>query len=276
MSIEAMSRSSLLAPSRIAVVTVAVLLMLTGGARAQLPPSLTECLDAHAEGQRAERRAELHSAAARYGQCAAPHCPDAVRHDCDEWRSRVAQAMPTIVVRPRDARGASISARVWIDDVPIPAAEAGLPVSLDPGRHNFRLEAPGFPPTEQSVWVVMHEKDRVVDLQLRAREGNPPPAAPPVRHSQTPWPWILAGVGVVGVGTFLGVAVDAKARYDELDRACSPRCDSGDVDGIRRSYVIADVALALGGASLVASAVWFVARSLGRKSASARAPSFWF
>jgi hypothetical protein len=233
------------------------------------PTAAAACSEAHAEGQRAERRGELRSARARYGQCTAFECPAAVRRDCDELRVRVEQSIPSVIIRTKGAQSGSVAARVWVDDVLIPAAKTGLAIDVDPGPHRIRVEAEGFLRQEQSIVVVAAEKDRVVDIQLApiaAAGSRPVPHAPP-----SPWPYVLGGVGLVGVGLFVGIAVDAGARYDTLDHSCAPRCSPDEVDGIRRSYVIADVALAVGGTALVASAVWLIARALSRDLPSATA-----
>src|SRR5678810_648432 len=57
------------------------------------------CMEAHAEGQRAEQRGELNAATQRYASCTLAACPSAIRRDCTEWRERALRTMPTIIIR---------------------------------------------------------------------------------------------------------------------------------------------------------------------------------
>jgi hypothetical protein len=228
--------------------------------------AVTACLDEHAEGQRAERRGELQSARAHYAKCVDFACPDAVRHECDAWRVRVEQALPSIVIRMRD-----VAAKVWVDDTPIPAARTGLAIDVDPGPHKVRVEADGFRPAEQSIVVAAGEKARVINIDLseapspalheRARAGPAP--------APSPWPYVLGGFGIVSLGVFLGVGLDARSRFETLDGSCSPRCNPDDVDSLHRRYVVADIALGVGSAAIVASAIWLLLRASSHGVASA-------
>jgi hypothetical protein len=263
---------------------VLALVATTGVAGAEPPPTTAVCLEAHAAGQRAERKGELKSARSSYAQCTAFECPTAVRHDCDEWRARVEQSLPSVIVRAKDPRKGSIAAKVRVDDALVPPARNGLALEVDPGSHRVRVEADGFQPVEQSIVVSVGEKERAVDVQLvplasssassGASSGSPAPAQP----KPSPWPYVLGAVGVVGVGVFVGVAVSARSRFDSLDGSCAPQCNPSDVDGVRRSYAIADVALAVGTAALVASGVWLVVRALSHDTTTttARATAFAF
>lgn len=69
--------------------------------------------------------------------------------------------------------------------------------------------------------------------------------------------WVLAGVGVVGLATFIGFAVDGRVRQAELESGCAPYCAAEDVRAMRRSYWIGDVALAVSLASFAGSGVLF-------------------
>lgn len=246
---------------RIAASALLLFLLLTP--RASHADPTAACLEAHADAQRAEKRGELKTARARYAECTAFECPDAVRRDCDAWRGRVDRALPSLIVRPRSPQNQTVSAKVWVDGVLIPPEKTGLSVDVDPGPRRIRVEADGFRPLEQSTVIAAGEKERVVDLQLTP--SAPSVVAPPVEKrpaAASPWPWVIGGLGVVGVGVFVGVGVDARSRYDDLDARCAPRCAPSEVDGIRRSYLIADVALAVGATALVVSAVWLVTRAL--------------
>jgi hypothetical protein len=243
-------------------------------AAADVQPAIAACLEAHAEGQRAEQRGELQSARARYAQCVDFACPDAVRHDCDAWRARVEQALPSIVIRTQDAsKSGNVAAKVWVDDALVPPARTGLPLDVDPGPHRVRVEADGYRPARQSIMVAAGEKARVVDVDLTKATGAAGSSAAPA-PAASPWPYVLGGFGIVSLGVFLGVGLDARSRFQTLDGTCSPRCNPDDVDSVHRRYVIADVALGIGSAAVVASAIWLLVRASSHRDAAASAQAF--
>jgi hypothetical protein len=225
------------------------------------------CLESHAEGQRAERRGELLRARARYAQCTAVECPDAVRRDCDDFRAKVDAAVPTLILRPRDPSRGDVEASIRVDEASVPREKAGVPIEVDPGPRRIRVDATGYKPYDQTIVVVAGEKSRVVEVQLVPNAPVQTAVAPP-EAKPSPWPYVLGVVGVVGVGSFLGIGLSAQSRYDELLGSCSPRCNPDDVDGIKRSYVIADVALVIGGTALVAATAWLVVRAMSSGRAS--------
>jgi hypothetical protein len=229
------------------------------------------CMEAHAEGQRAEQRGELNAATQRYASCTLAACPSAIRRDCTEWRERALRTMPTIIIRLRDSSGRDRAGRVFLDDVPLSAEQAGRAVSVDPGQHRIRVEAEDSNPTDMAIVAVEREKDRVVDVVLRSRE-TPPDHPPPARPREQPspiGPLVLLGIGAVGVGIFTVAAIDANAKYDHYEKACMPTCAPKDVDTIRTRYVIADVALIVGLAAAATGGGWLFLQSRPRTSQTA-------
>jgi hypothetical protein len=115
-----------------------------------------------------------------------------------------------------------------------------------------------------------------VDVDVTAKEA--PPAAPPPLASTSPtqpasavgpapvdaparrraWMFpaglVLGGVGLVGIGSFVGFGLKSRATYDDLEDRCAPRCGAAERDeaeGGERDAMIANVALAVGAVGLV-------------------------
>jgi hypothetical protein len=67
----------------------------------------------------------------------------------------------------------------------------------------------------------------------------------------------LGGLGLAGVTTFAVLATSGYASERHLRRTCQSACDAGQVDAVRTRYLVADVALGVGVASLAAAvALW--------------------
>jgi hypothetical protein len=73
---------------------------------------------------------------------------------------------------------------------------------------------------------------------------------------------VLGGVGVLGLASFAFFGLSGSSKQSDLDsRNCKPNCPQDDVDTIKRNYLIADISLGVGAASLVAASVFYFTRS---------------
>jgi hypothetical protein len=130
-------------------------------------------------------------------------------------------------------RIAPLGARATLDGAPValvPAAFAEVRAVIGPNR--LRVEADGFAPTTQTIFV-RHEQPAEVDLVLAPLGGTkeppptpevrrvaPPPEAPPVAQPAEPRDvlgWSLLGVGAVtaGIGVFCGLrAISLASAYN--------------------------------------------------------------
>lgn len=199
-----------------------------------------ECLAAHEDAQRLRSEGKLRSAKQKLLVCSADACPTLVRADCTKWLPEVERALPSLIVRAKDGEGADIvDARVEIDGVVVASLLDGKPIALDPGAHALKVEHEGKA-VGQELTLAEGDKGHVVTITF-PRDLPPKPAAPP-----SPLPWILAGVGVVGVAGFAALGLSARSRLDELRDTCAPSCDPGEKRSIQTQLVLADVSLAIG------------------------------
>ena len=78
--------------------------------------------------------------------------------------------------------------------------------------------------------------------------------------------YALAGVGAVALGSFAFFAVTGKSDENDLRDRCSPNCPESDVDSVRTKYLVADISLGVGIASLGAATFLFVTSNDSRKA----------
>jgi hypothetical protein len=212
------------------------------------------CIAASELGQKQRDQGALIAARGSFRTCAADDCPAMIRKDCGRWLDNVEQGLPTVVLGARDEHGADVlDVQISIDGVPFADAESGRAIALDPGPHVIHFEKPPAAPVEQTVLLRMgdHNRPILATFAPPAPAEKPPPAKPPPPRI-SPLVYVLGGVGVVGLGSFIyfgATGLDEKAR---LRTTCAPSCSDDQVAPVRNRYIAADVSL---GVSLVAFAI---------------------
>ena len=233
------------------------------------PPNKQQCADAYTQAQILRTKDKLVLAKKQLEVCTDAACPGALRKDCTDWLAEVEQNLPLLAVDVVDTAGHTLSsAHVAIDGDTIANGQA---VPVDPGPHSVQADAPGMVAGSQSIELAKGEKRRTT-LTLAPQ---PSVELPPAVHRHVPvLPIVLAGVGAVGIGGFIGFGVAGNSKRAELDAAgCKPNCSPSDVDAIKTDYVIADVSLGIGVASLAVATVLFVLAA--SSPAKRETPSAW-
>lgn len=207
-----------------------------------------DCADAYVSAQVDRKEGRLLEARKKFETCNASACPAALRRDCGPWMAQIDKDIPTLEISVEGDAGPIAGARVTVDGA---AFDAAGPV--DPGDRVVRAEAAGMKPGEQRLTLAAGEGRRKIVIKLERDVAAPREASP----SKVPiGPVVLGGVGLVGLGVFIGLGAAGnaqKARLDEL--GCKPNCSQSSVGSIRSLYIGADVALGVGLASLVAAGV---------------------
>jgi hypothetical protein len=145
---------------------------------------------------------------------------------------------------------------------------------LDPGKHFFRFELPNHEPIEQSIFLGEGMRFKTVNAEFRSpmkpsdaagANGAPvqPISAPPPPPKERPTPVIvypLLGVGALGAIGFGTFAFLGNSKENDLKNSCSPDCTTSDKKPMKTNYLIADISLGVGAASLVAAGIFYFTR----------------
>lgn len=233
-----------------------------------------ECVRAFDDGQDLRDANRLRDAREKFLTCARDACAAILRKDCAEAAEAAERDTPTVVLVVRDRKGAEVADfELRVDRAVVAGLVPGRAIVLDPGAHTLRVQGSGFEPAEQTITLRMGERNRAVDVRLR-RIGEvdlaePAPLAPspapspmpiaPARNLErgppTPWLYVAAGVGAVGLASFGVFGLRGTADRSELEDSCAPYCSRRETESARTNFLVADVSLAVGVAGLVVAGV---------------------
>lgn len=226
--------------------------------------SKSTCVSEYVAAQQDRLDGHLSSAQAHLQVCAQATCPPAVNVDCVQWLREIGALLPTVIFVARSPDGKDVpQARVFVDE----HAELvdGRALSLDPGDHSVRVEAPGFSPTSEQLFVQQGERNRSITVTLQ------PSASTRVAHRGPPiTAYVLSAAGIATVA--IGAIVLASGIHDakHLQASCKPNCSDDEVDSARAKIVVGNVGVGLGVAA-VAGAVWvYLAQSPSTSRSAAR------
>lgn len=225
------------------------------------------CVNNHSSGQLQRDQGAFGEALRMFTACTASRCPAPVHAECEEFLEELKRLMPTVVVAAQDAEGNDLpDVTGRLDGVTVDAL-GGRTIGVDPGKHVFQFESAQGEVVEQSVVIREGEKARLISVQLPSSaaaqpSGDEPPMSEPSRataeessgsHRHT-IAMVLGGVGLLASGSFAYFGAMGKGKEAELKAHCAPACDQSEADAVTRLYLIADVSLVLGVASLGAGA----------------------
>jgi hypothetical protein len=226
---------------------------------------------AYEAGQEQQQRGELLTARATLRECSTTACPEVVRDQCVLQIEELAAQQPTVVLAARDAQGRDTTlVVVSIDGKRVADRLGGLAVPLDPGGHLVRFES-GTAVREVSVVVAIGEKNRKVMADFyvapAALSAPQPVAGAPDAGGVPTATWVLGGVGLAGLGSFMVWGLIGRGQEDKLDTCRRTRtCGEGKVDAMYRSYTVADISLGVGVLAIGAAALTYALAPRSRAS----------
>ena len=186
-----------------------------------------------------------------------------MRADCVPWLADLERSTPSVILDAYVDGRQALDARVTIDGALAAEHIDGRPVDIDPGRHVFRIEVPGFPPSEQVLVIPEGTKGRVVSASFEHPKLPCPPAARGPAGPFGPcraWVWVGGGVanaGAVGTAIFGELALSEKHR---LSGSCAPFCSTGQRPTPDAYMVAADVSLGVAVAGAAGAGMLYVLR----------------
>ena len=239
----------------------AAVLMVAAPARAQ---TKDECIAASENAQRFRDQHKPIEARAQFIVCARATCPDAIKSDCTDQVQKIADKIPTVVVRAKRSGSDVVDATLTIDGAVAASRLDGTPITLDPGVHDMRVDASGAAPIERKVVVVEGEHDRVFDFVLGV-----PAVVVDTPHKHFPvGAAIFTGLTVAAFGVFAPFAILGANDFDAAKKTCAPTCPDATVDPIRTKLLVADISLGVGIAAGVTAIVLYIAHFAGGSTPS--------
>lgn len=226
-----------------------------------------QCIQAYESGQRLKKAGALLEAESRLAFCANNICPALMREDCALRLGEVKAALPSILLAVK-FKGTPVAVRVSIDGQARAWAEDAASLDVNPGHHELRVEAAGL--ASQTISLLLGEGEQGVSVEVAfgaaPQQVAPrasveavaaePPATPPAASFPTTAVLVTAS-SVVGASGLIYFGLTARHRENELAAQCAPECSSAQVNEVRRDYLLANVGLALGLASLAAGGILF-------------------
>jgi len=167
---------------------------------------------------------------------------------------------------------------ITINDTPLGLASVGVPAPVDPGTVEIVATAPGYLRLHKSANIAAGESTEIkVQLAKEASQDattttmttNDDKASdtsrdttPSASHGLRNAGFVVGGIGIAGIGVFATFAGLAQSRFDQLKSQCGGACDasySSQISEGQTFQLVANVALAAGGAALVTGAIMVIA-----------------
>ncbi len=234
--------------------------------------SKEECARAYESVQTLRAEGKLRDAKRHAILCADSSCPPVVSAECATWSSELTASLPTVIFIVRDSTGKErYDVGVTQDGIPLASSLDGRAVTVDPGRHEyvFRLS----PSESMSQQAMIREADKNVRIVVDFRKSpEPNKEGPSVSTAQSPpvgtarsagvpaSVYLLAGVGLLAIGSFAYVGTMARGEEKDLIARCNGECLPEEGDSVRRKNLIADISLGVGVLSLGAAGVLYLFR----------------
>lgn len=210
------------------------------------------CAASYEQTQRLRQDGKLVEAHEQAVLCAQSSCPALLTSDCARWADELDQALPSVVVVARDAAGKDLPGlRVMVDGRELPNQRSGLAITLNPGPHRFRFQAPGRTPIEREEVIVQGRKNQAIDVVL----SEPARLAAAAPQSTPPWLYVTASTSALGAIGFAYFGLIGRAREHDAQSGCAPRCSDSDLKPMKQAYLAADISLGLAAVGIATSLV---------------------
>jgi hypothetical protein len=239
------------------------------------PPNREQCIDAHRKAQQFRNEGKLVESRELARTCTSLVCPGLVISDCSAWLSDLDERIPSVVFEVRVNGEPDATATVTADGTRVNEWTRGEALRMNPGEHEFRIELEPYEPIIRKLLLAEGMRYRVVPIEFKPEASETrarvrpeptrtlPPAAPeaPVRARPTPvivYP--LLGLGVVGVGGFAVFGALGNKEESDLEETCEPDCSDSEVRAMKRDYLLGDISLGVGAASLITAGIIYLVR----------------
>lgn len=234
-------------------------------------PTKEACIESHRESQRAQNEGKLVHGRELARTCTSLVCPGLLISDCARWLSDLDQRIPSVVFEVHLNGSPNRAAKITVDGSTIVEWTRGEAHRMDPGEHQFKFELTGHEPIEQTLLLAEGMRYRIVNAEFKSlvqpKEPNPGVGegllATPALPRERPTPIVvypLLGVGALGMAGFGTFAFLGKSKENDLKTSCFPDCTDSQLSPMKTQFLIADIALGVGAASLVTAGVLYLTR----------------
>jgi hypothetical protein len=247
------------------------------------------CASQYEKAQELRQASKLRQSKDAMLRCAKPACGDFVQGECTRWLSQIDAEMPSVAIAANDEAGQPVlDVEVTMDGEKLASRLDGRALPVDPGMHDFSFKTPTGAVVDRRIAISLGERNRVIVVKLVSPKPAPaaPPApskpesgareiglalvsAPPVRpanqvasSSEPPvpeagdkgssslLPYVVGGVGLVGVGGYALFYTMAKTENNAMLEQCWPSCSEGRLDRVRNLYLASHISLGAGMAAI--------------------------
>lgn len=258
-------------PERV-LCALAALFFVTTPARAD---DKEQCAAAYEAAQELRSNTKLREARNNLLVCAQSVCPGFIKKDCSKWLSEVEAALPTVVLSAK-AKGRDLTdVSVKIDGDELVDALDGKAVPVDPGSHTFTFESAEHGTKELTYVVKEGQKSQSIEIEFAPEASGGEAGGGDTGGSistddaagNKTLPYVLLGVGAVGIVGFAYFGLTANSEKDDLECADDKTCSDDDLSPIRQKYLFADISLGVGIVSL-AVGTYLLVTADGKPSAA--------
>jgi hypothetical protein len=234
-------------------------------------PDRAMCIAAHHDAQELRKAGKLLDAGKKLLVCASETCPGPIVTDCVTWTGQLEEATPSLVLEIEADGRAPTEAKVSVDNVAM--KDWSHAIVVDPGAHVVKVEVPSFPPYVEKVVMAEGHRRRLLSVKLETprRSAAPPRSDGSAESAPAPEPrrpvpvltYPLLAMGVAGLAGFAVFAPLGKAQQNNLEHGCAetPRgCSESQLGPMKTDYLIGDLALSVGAASLITAAIVYLTR----------------
>jgi hypothetical protein len=229
-------------------------------------PTGESCSSAYERSQTEKVAGHYVAARAAALECSQLGCNPAIVKECVRFYEALEQDTPTLVFSARKAEGGELAdVRVEMDGKQVVDQITGRPLAVDPGPHAFVFIHPTRGRMQLTETARVGDHARVLEVTFAdpnapagAAPGAPAAEAKPAARGVPVATYVLGGVGVVGIASFVYFRLSAVSDYNDYNANCSPSCNPADIDAVRRKFMISYASLGVGIAGAVGAGLVFL------------------
>lgn len=230
-------------------------------------PSVSEaCSTAYERSQTEKIAGHYVAATAAALECSQIQCNAAIVKECVRFYEALEADTPTLVFSARKAEGGELTdVRVEMDGQVATEQLTGRPLAVDPGPHDFAFIHPQRGRIQVRETARVGDHARVIEVQFVDPNAKPESKTPITTGPKVLGPrrvpvlsYVLGGVGVVALGSFVYFRMSGVKDYNEYNSSCSPYCNPNDVDPVRTKFTMSYVSLGVGIASVAGAGLVYV------------------